>query len=153
MPKLLMVVLMGVSVAVGPAPASAAGKEITVTPAEDVKWRPLDPKDTEGKGPQISVVFGELGKKAAVGLLLKVPAGFRPPTHTHTSDTYVMVLKGTMHNFAEGADEGKAIGPGGWWFQPGRMAHEHHCEEGSECVLYWYVPNGFDFKPVAAGKP
>ena len=39
-------------------------KEIALTPAAEVKYVPLDPADKQGKGPQISVVFGDMKKKA-----------------------------------------------------------------------------------------
>src|SRR5882724_1923600 len=59
--------------------ADKPGKEIVVTPAADVKFMPIDPNDKEGKGPQISVLFGDMKKKGTpLGFLLKVPPGFKP---------------------------------------------------------------------------
>ena len=92
--------------------------------------------------------FGDLTKKGPVGFLFKVPAGFRPGPHTHSSDDYVVVVSGKLHNFS-GANEGAAVGAGGHWFQPGNVVHDNHCEDGEECVIYIYMPNGFDFKPAA----
>ena len=134
--------------------AEKAGKEIMVTPSADVKFMPLDPKDTEGKGPQISVVFGDIKKKGTpLGFLLKLPPGFKPGPHTHTSDDYAVIIQGSMHNFAAGGDEGKAVEPGGTWFQPGKVPHDNHCASTTPCVFFVYVPKGFDFLPVkAAGE-
>jgi hypothetical protein len=88
--------------------AAAAKKEMMVTVPADVKWAPLDPKDTEGKGPQMSVLFGDPKKKGApLGVLMRFPAGFTPGPHTHTSDDYAVVIKGTLHNFT-----GDNQGPG-----------------------------------------
>jgi hypothetical protein len=131
--------------------AAAAKKEMAVTPAADVKWQSLDPKDTEGKGPQMSVVFGDPKKKGSpLGFLLKVPAGVAG-AHTHTSDYWAVEIKGNEHNFT-GADEGPALGPGSTWFQPGKQVHNNHCEAG-ECVVFIYTPNGFDYQPAAEAKP
>ena len=130
---------------------AAKGKEIALTPPEDVKFQPIDPNDKEGKGPQLSVVFGDMKKKGPMGFILKVPPGFKPGPHTHTSDDYAVIIKGAVHNFAPG-DEGKAIGPGGTWFQPGKMVHDNHCAEGAPCLLFVYMPNGFDFKPATDPK-
>jgi len=127
-------------------------KQMKVTPAEDVKFMPLDPNDKEGKGPQISVVFGDIKKKAPMGFFLKLPAGFKPGPHMHTSDDYAVIVKGVVHNFPPGTDTGKGIGVGGTWHQPGNQPHDNWCEEGSECVLFVYVPKGFDFKPAKAPK-
>jgi hypothetical protein len=123
-------------------------KEIALTPAPDVKYQPLDPNDKEGKGPQISVVFGDLEKKAPLGFLFKVPPGFRPGPHLHTSEYHSIVIQGAVHDFAAGGDEGKAIGPGGHWFQPGKVAHDNHCASSTPCVMFIYTPEGFDFIPV-----
>ena len=128
---------------------AAKSKQMVLVPPDQVKFSPIDPNDKEGKGPQAAVVFGDMKKKGPVGVLLKLPGDGRPGPHTHTSDDYAVVIKGTMHNFAPG-DEGKGIGPGGWWLQPGRMVHDNHCESGAECVVFVYLPRGFDFIPAKA---
>jgi quercetin dioxygenase-like cupin family protein len=146
-------VLLAVGAAMGFAGgvyAGAAKKEMVVTPAADVKWAPLDPKDTEGKGPQMSVLFGDPKKKGSpLGVLMHFPAGFTPGPHTHSSDDYAVVIKGTQHNFA-GDDKGPGVGPGSTWYQPGKQVHNNECEAGSDCVLFVYTPNGFDFQPAPA---
>jgi hypothetical protein len=140
-------------VGAGAGALAAKSKAIKVVPADEVKFMPLDPKDTEAKGPQIAVVYGDMKKKAPIGFLLKVPADSKPGPHTHTSDDYAVVIKGVMHNYAPG-EEGKGVGPGGYWFQPGKVVHDNHCEPGSECVFFVTMTNGFDFIPAktAAAK-
>jgi hypothetical protein len=40
-------------------------------------------------------------------------------------------------------------GPGGHWFQPGKVAHDNHCEEkGGTCLSFVYLPNGWDSIPA-----
>ena len=132
---------------------SRRAPEISRTPAPEVKYQPLDPSDKEGKGPQIAIVFGDMMKKAPVGFLFKVPAGFRPGPHIHTQDYYSVVLQGTVHDFAPGADEGKAIGPGGHWFQAGKAPHDNHCASKESCVIFIYSPEGYDYIPIKAAPP
>ena len=101
-------------------------------------------------------MFGDLKKKGQpVGILLKVPAGGRSGAHSHTSDDYVVGITGMTHDFVPGGDEGKALGPGGHWFQPGKMVHDNHCEEkGGTCLSFVYLPKGFDMIPAKAdAKP
>jgi hypothetical protein len=140
--------LVSAGMGLGAGVFAAKGKEIVVTPAEQMKFQPLDPADKEGKGPQIAVVFGDLKKKGPIGFLFKAPPGFKPGPHTHSSDDYAVILKGPMHNFAPGGDEGPAVGLGGTWFQPGKMVHDNHCSGSEECLAFVYLPKGFDFKPV-----
>ena len=127
--------------------------EIVRTPASEVKYQPLDPGAKDGKGPQIAMVFGDMKKKAPVGFLFKVPPGFRPGPHIHTQDYYSVVLQGTVHDFAPGTDEGKAIGPGGHWYQAGNAAHDNHCASTEPCVIFIYSPEGYDYIPIQPAAP
>jgi len=126
-----------------------AAPNIVITPAPDVKYQPLDPNDSERKGPQISILFGDFAKKAPVGFLFKVPGGFRPGPHIHTADYYSVVVEGIVHDFAPGsADEGSPIGPGGHWFQAGKVSHDNHCASTTPCVIFIYSPRGYDYLPT-----
>jgi len=153
MNKLGMVVTVGVVAAAGGffAGSMAAGtKDPTLTALKDEKWTPIDAKAGD-KGPQMAVVFGD--PKAAgkpLGFLLKLPAGFKPGPHTHTSDDYAVVVQGSAHNFVPGADEGAALTAGGTWFQPGKKVHDNHCDSKEDCILFVYTPAGFDFVPAPA---
>src|SRR6185295_8222601 len=90
--SLMCVLSAALSAAVVASHADAdATKEIVLTPAAEVKYVPLDPADKQGKGPQISVVFGDMKKKEPLGFYFKVPPGFRPGPHTHTSDYHAVV--------------------------------------------------------------
>ncbi|HET7544950.1 MAG TPA: DUF4437 domain-containing protein [Polyangiaceae bacterium] len=122
--------------------------DISRTPPAEVKYQPLDPRDKQGLGPQIALVFGDMKKKAPVGFLFKVPPGFRPGPHTHTQDYYSVVLEGIVHDFAPGVDESQPIGPGGFWFQRGKAAHDNHCASTTPCVIFIYSPSGYDYLPL-----
>jgi hypothetical protein len=126
------------------APPAIADHSSTTT-SKQLNWIPLDAK-AGAKGPQISVVFGDLKTKAPIGFVLKTPPGFRPGPHTHTSDDYAVVISGRMHNF-QGKDEGPALAAGERWHQTGDETHDNYCEPGAECLVFVYMPNGFDFKP------
>lgn len=145
-----MIALALVSAGLGAAGGvfAAKSKEIVTTPDSEVKFQPLDPSDKEGKGTQISVLFGDIQKKGPIGYLLKIPAGAASPAHTHTSDDYAVVVKGSLSNYAPGTED-KALGAGSTWFQPGRVAHINHCAAGAPCEVFVYMPRGFDFAPAA----
>jgi hypothetical protein len=136
--------------------ASAGPKDNTWTQVKDAKWAPLDPSDKAGKGPQFTVVFGDMTKKEPIGVILKLPPGFKPGPHTHSSDDYAVVIQGTAHNFKSSAkdtkDTGPGLTPGGTWFQPKDAPHDNECDKASKdgCLVFVYMPNGFDFKPAGA---
>src|SRR5215212_2470844 len=130
--KWALLLVVGVSLGfAGGVFAAGAKKESVMTPAADVKWTPLDPKDTEMKGPSMSVVFGDMKKKGPLGFLIHNPADSTPGPHTHTSDDYAVVVKGVQHNWS-GDNEGPALAAGSTWFQPGGQVHNNHCEKGSD---------------------
>ncbi len=141
MTKYLAILLLAAT-----APVAHADHSSTRT-KKDATWVPLDPKAGD-KGPQIQVLFGSLDKKAPIGLLLKTPAGFKPGPHTHSSDDYAVVIEGRMHNF-QGKDVGPALGAGENWHQLANETHDNFCEPDAPCLVYVYMPNGFDFKPPA----
>src|SRR5688572_5694700 len=117
--KWAMLVVAGVAAGfAGGVYAAAAKKQMALTPAADVKWAPLDPKDTEGKGPKMTVVFGDPKKKGPLGILLNLPADSKPGPHIHSSDYYAVVVKGVEHNWENGTDTGPALPAGSHWFQP-----------------------------------
>jgi Domain of unknown function (DUF4437) len=141
--KLVAVVLCLVAVIAVGATVGSAPRTPTLMPPSAQKWAPLDPK-APGNG-ELSLVFGDLSKKAPVGFLLRFSGGLKEPFHLHTSDYYAVEVTGVQHDWAEGTDEGPALPAGSWWMQPGNAAHANHCEPGQTCVVFVYMPNGFDF--------
>src|ERR1700733_5831943 len=126
--------------------AVARADHSSTTTASATTWIPLDAK-AGAKGPQVSVVFGALDKKGPIGFLFKTPPGFKPGPHTHTSDDYAVVISGRMHNF-QGKDTVPALATGEAWQQLGGEFHDIYCEPEAECVVFVYMPGGFDFKPA-----
>ena len=134
--------------------AFAGPKDISTYQMKDLKWTPISPAGD--KGPQVSFVMGDDKTKGWVAFYLKLPAGFKPGPHTHTSDYCAVVIQGTMHDWkTPGTDEGAAFGPGSGWCQPGGQPHDNECEASSKdgCISFITLPKGFDFKPVTEGKP
>jgi anti-sigma factor ChrR (cupin superfamily) len=118
-------------------------------PASEMKWVDLDPVGAPG------VKFADLwGNHAsgAFGALLKLPAGFAVPLHTHTYEIKAVILSGTYIQVPEGKPEFR-IGPGSYFLQPGgNYRHTTTCDKASECVLFVESKGPFDLKVVEAGK-
>jgi len=144
---MLAVFVVGAGLGAAGGVLAAKNKEIVVTPDADLKFQPLDPSDKDGKGVQMSVVFGDVKKKAPIGYLLRVPAGMTSPAHMHSSDDYAVVVKGSMTNHAPGG-EVKQLGPGSSWFQPGHVPHVNDCAAGTPCEIFVYMAKGFDYMPA-----
>lgn len=131
------------------APAATALAE---TPAAnialaDAKWQALVPQLGD-KGPQLTVVFGDI-KKGPVGLVLKFPAGFTPGPHTHSSDYWGVVISGEMVDTDPGKlDTATRLTAGGRWSEPANRPHDNLCTPKSDCMAFVYFPHGLDVKPI-----
>jgi hypothetical protein len=138
------------AVAVPATAAHADNKPSGPLPAADAKWLPLVP-ELGDKGPQIQVVFGNLKKKKApIGLLLKIPAGFSPGPHTHSSDYTGVVIYGELLDAAPGElGTAEKLTAGRRWSEPANHPHDNKCTDKGECLELVYFPKGFDFKPIA----
>lgn len=125
-----------------------AGTPVFMQPG-DLAWADLDPKGAPGI--KIVDLWGDHAK-GAYGALLKFPAGFLAPLHTHTSTIRIVVLSGTYTQAPEGKPE-QRMGPGSYVLQPGgNYRHVSGCDKASECVLFIESGGKFDLKPVAAGR-
>jgi quercetin dioxygenase-like cupin family protein len=108
-------------------------KKMVVTPYQDARFAPIDPKQPDG--PQIAVLWGDPAKGPSAMLLKLKKGGGR--LHFHTSDYHLTLLQGTMKHWAEGESEAdaKPLGPGSYWFQPGAQAHGDSCLT-DECLMF-----------------
>jgi anti-sigma factor ChrR (cupin superfamily) len=137
----------------GEAKAKDASKpalsRLVVMPADDVKWIDLDPKGAPGV--KIADLWGNHGN-GAFGALLKLPAGFAAPLHTHTSDMRIVIVSGIYVQAPEGRPEFR-LGPGSYFFQPGGdYRHTTSCDKGSDCVFFVESQGRFDLKTVETGR-
>ena len=126
-----------------------AASRAVVMPASDLKWVDLDPVGAPGI--KIVDLWGN-HTTGAFGALIKFPAGFVAPMHTHTNDYNVVVLSGTWINGPEGRPA-ISLGPGSYMLQPGEnFRHTTTCDAASECVVHVESKGKFDLKVVEAGK-
>lgn len=128
-------------------PKKAAPKA-TIWQAADMKWA-----DMEGApGVKIADLWGD-HTKGAYGSLIKFPAGWSAPLHTHTHDMSIVVISGTFIHTPEGKPEVR-LGPGSAMKQPGGgYKHSTACDKASECVFFAESKGAFDLHPVEEAKP
>ena len=127
-------------------PKKAASKAV-VWPAADLKWTDM----TDGPpGTKVVDLWGD-HTKGAYGAMMKFPAGFAAPLHTHTSDMRIVVVSGTFIHTPEGKPEVR-LGPGSYLMQSGRYRHSTGCDKASDCVFFAESKGKFDIKMVDAPK-
>ncbi|MEO7793469.1 MAG: DUF4437 domain-containing protein [Thermoanaerobaculia bacterium] len=136
----MLVCLAGVAAAFA---ASEAAKPITMA-ADQMKWV-ANPAAT---GVMTATVWGD-PEKGAHGAFHKFTAGFSAPLHTHTANTKVVVLSGTMSMTGEDGKEMK-FPAGSFYTQPDTFKHVTMCLAGSDCLVYLEADAKWDLKPVGA---
>jgi hypothetical protein len=124
-------------------------KRMIVTPFQEAKFVPIDPARPDGL--QIAELWGDPAKGPSA-MLLKRKKG-AAPLHTHSSDTHVVPVQGTVKHWAEGEQESdaKPLGPGSYWFQPGNGAHYDACVS-DECVIFIMWDGRRDSRSAEAPK-
>ena len=118
-------------------------------PSADMKWTDLDPAGAPGV--KIADLWGD-HTKGAFGALVKFPAGFMTPLHTHTNPFKIVIVSGTFLQTPEGKAQVK-LGPGSYLLQPGGdYRHSTGCDKGSDCVFFTQADGKFDLLPATAPK-
>ena len=146
MKKLKTLVLASTVVAGAFVGGLAIGKgtaaDVKFVPAADAKW------DDMG-GLKLASVWGDY-KKGPYGGLLKLPAGFKSPLHSHTGDYEAVMVSGTSSHWLMGEDGSKAkkLTPGSYWKMPGGLPHVSSCDAGTECVIYIWQTKPFDAQMI-----
>ncbi|MGH7718739.1 MAG: cupin domain-containing protein [Gemmatimonadaceae bacterium] len=115
-------------------------------------WRPLDPNNLAG--PWIAALWGD-PSKGPYGALLRFPAGFASPMHSHSADERTVTIQGTALHWTETESPGAAerMTPGSYTFIPANVNHVSSCAAGGqECIAFLTQATAFDFKLAPAAK-
>jgi quercetin dioxygenase-like cupin family protein len=152
MKKLITLAIVGGAFVAGVAVGQPKAKpKATYKALGELTFDNLDP---EGKGPKIAGVWGDY-KKKAYGAIMKLPAGFTSPMHTHDGAYEAIQIQGTSRHWVEGEDPkaAKAMVPGSYWTMAAKAKHVSACDAGTECLVYVWQKSKFTFKPVPEPKP
>jgi quercetin dioxygenase-like cupin family protein len=118
------------------------GKGQTIIDLQKVVWEPLKGEGIP-PGVQIALLRGDL---AAGGgeLLVRLPANFTFPNHSHTSDELYVWIQG---DFTYIAEDGTAtpLSRHAYISLPGNVPHALKCGK-TPCIFYVRYPGPFDYK-------
>lgn len=117
-------------------PALGADGSSTAVPKASVKFSDLG-------GPALGTLWGD-SSKGPHGSLLRLPAGFVSPEHTHSGTYEAVVVSGVVTNTENGAAE-VPLEAGSFYRQRGKTKHVTKCISKDECTLYVTQTSGFDF--------
>jgi quercetin dioxygenase-like cupin family protein len=110
---------------------SSFGQDQTIADIGKVDWQPLQ---LEGLPPgiEIAALRGDLSKGGGE-ILLRLPANYTVPNHSHTSDELYVWLKGAFTYIAADGKQAEIDGPA-YISSPGNTPHALKCHN-EPCVL------------------
>ena len=116
------------------------GPDQTIVDIGKVEWQPLK---LEGLPPgiEIATLRGDLGKGGGE-ILLRVPANYTVPNHSHTSDELYVWLRGAFTYVAADGQQAEIDGPA-YISLPGNTPHALKCHS-EPCVFYVRYGRPFD---------
>jgi quercetin dioxygenase-like cupin family protein len=120
---------------------SSFGPDQTIADASRLEWAPLK-LESLAPGAEIAVVRGDLSKGPSE-LLLRIPAGFTVPNHSHSSDETYVWLTGPFTYIAGDGREQNFAGQAFIGLPP-NAPHALRC--GNEpCLFYLRYSGPFDW--------
>jgi quercetin dioxygenase-like cupin family protein len=127
------------------APSAPAAPPMIVTPREEARFVPMDPKRPDVG--QQAVLWGDPATGPSTMLMRFGRSSGK--FHLHSSDYHLIVLEGTMKHWGAGESEAtaKELRPGSYWYQPGNIAHADSCLSES-CLMYVQWSGRSDSRPA-----
>jgi hypothetical protein len=119
---------------------------ITTAPFADAKWTNL----MGDGGPSMAPLWGDPMKGGDSGFLLKLPAGFVSPAHSHSHDYWAVTVAGKMSHWSDTQTEKDAVPlpVGSYAMMPAKLKHISKCAPGAECLVLIHMKEKFDFVAV-----
>ncbi len=126
------------------------GKDQTIIDLNKVVWEPLTGEGIP-PGPEIAILRGNLAAGGGEALV-RLPASYTFPNHSHISDELIVWIKG---NFTYIAEDGTATDLSGQTYisLPGGVPHAVRCGK-EQCMFYLRYSRPFDYRihPMPANK-
>jgi quercetin dioxygenase-like cupin family protein len=96
-------------------------------------------------GCELAVLHGDPAKPNA-DVLLRIPAGYAIPPHTHSSAERMILISGRLDVRYQGAQPA-TLGPGNYAYGPPKVPHAATCMAAEPCVLFVAFEDPVDVKP------
>ncbi len=122
----------------------AYGSDQTIVDIAKLIWSPLEVKGLP-PGAEIALLRGDLGKAGSESIL-RLPAGYRVPHHTHTSDELYVWIKGAFTLVSHDGKKSQYDGPAYISFPGNAPPHALICGDEEPCILYLKYSRPFDIK-------
>lgn len=125
--------LVSAAIAMTSIPALAAEVPLAISAADPaLKWGPCP--EIFPAGCEITVLHGDPSRPNA-DALLRIPAGYAIPAHSHTSAERMILVSGNLAVQYQG-HPAATLSAGDYAFGPAGLPHRATCSTASPCVLF-----------------
>jgi quercetin dioxygenase-like cupin family protein len=114
---------------------TSAQSKAVLWPSAAIKWT----HNPAAAGAQTAVLWGD-PTKGGFGALKQLPAGTVLAAHTHSQDSHVVIVKGTLTLDIDGKKT--ALAPGSYTMIPGGVPHSASC--AAVCEYFEHMDGAFD---------
>ena len=128
----------------------AFGDDQTIIDVNKLVWEPLK-VDGLPEGVEHALLRGDFTKDGAEAIL-RIPAGYKVPIHTHTSDELYIWLSGAFTLIAHDGTRTDFAGPAYISFPGNAPPHGLECGPDEPCVFYLKFSRPFDIKYPTEAK-
>jgi len=120
--------------------------EKSITPYKDLRFVPLG----EGNPVEAALLWGDPAT-GPVAFLVRMPAGYAEPWHSHTSTCRAVLIEGEFRSRGEDAatDFADIYGPGAYLVQPGGQTHTEVNAGDRPLLALVFFEGPADFVPAA----
>jgi beta-alanine degradation protein BauB len=133
----LSLVLLGTAFGQAPKPAAShKTKRVVYVPADKADFKP-----TPMGGVSMAALYGDM-TKGAHATFTKFEPGYDAGMHSHTSDVWIVVIKGAY--LYKDADGEKRVGPGDFLRVPGGHKHWSGGDKAEGALFYEEASGKFD---------
>ena len=108
---------------------------------QDIKWSPAPPSLPAGA--EVALLYGDATKEGLFALRLKVPKGYRIPSHTHPRPEIATVLSGTVRIGMGDMDH--VFPAGSFYATPPGMVHQFTADEDTVVQVNTTGPWGINY--------
>lgn len=117
------------------------GPDQTIFDLSDLSWSPLI-REGVPPGPEIAVLRGDIENAESLEAVLRIPANYTFPNHSHTSDEVYIWLQGDFTYIAEDGSNAE-LSHHSYISLPGGVPHALVCGD-QPCMFYLRYTRPFD---------
>ena len=101
---------------------------------DDFEWISASSRIEEG--PEVAVLWGDLGEESLSGSFVKLPGGYSGSLHTIGGDLQSVIIQGDVAHSVSMVTDRRVIRPGGYFESEAGVPHSLACQSDEACTMY-----------------